>query len=79
VAFVDASGRPGWIGDDPSLRPHAPSLRGCWPHVHGVESGTSPGAHLLEWKTGGSLPFGGSWTRSTLRGPGRACRVFSPL
>ena len=48
VAFVDASGRPGWIGDDPSLRPHAPSLRGCWPHVHGVESGTSPGAHLRE-------------------------------
>jgi hypothetical protein len=37
VAFVDAAGKPGWIGDDPSLRPHAPSLRGCWPVVHGLE------------------------------------------
>jgi hypothetical protein len=37
VAFVDAAGRPGWIGDDPSLRPHAPSMRGCWPTVHGME------------------------------------------
>ena len=34
VAFVDDAGRPGWIGDNPSLRPHAPSLRGCWPVVH---------------------------------------------
>lgn len=33
VAFVDASGRPGWIGDDPTLRIHAPSVRGCWPTV----------------------------------------------
>ena len=39
VAFVDAStGRPGWIGDDPALRPHAPSVRGCWPVVRGIES-----------------------------------------
>ena len=38
VAFVDALGRPGWIGDDPSLRPHAPSVRGCWPVVHGIDT-----------------------------------------
>ena len=37
VAFVDAAGKPGWIGDDPTLRIHAPSVRGCWPTVHGVE------------------------------------------
>jgi hypothetical protein len=37
VAFVDAAGKPAWIGDDPTLRPHAPSLRGCWPTVHGLE------------------------------------------
>jgi hypothetical protein len=37
VAFVDASGKPGWIGDDPTLRLHAPSVRGCWPTVHGLE------------------------------------------
>ncbi|MBI4324979.1 MAG: hypothetical protein HY674_06910 [Chloroflexi bacterium] len=37
VAFIDGAGRPGWIGDDPSLRPHAPSVRGCWPVVHGLE------------------------------------------
>jgi len=39
VAFVDASGAVGWIGDDPALRPHAPSVRGCWPTVRGVETG----------------------------------------
>ena len=38
VAFVDAAGRPGWIGDNPALRPHAPSVRGCWPVVHGADS-----------------------------------------
>lgn len=37
VAFVDTAGRPGWIGDDPSLRLHLPSIRGCWPAVHGLE------------------------------------------
>lgn len=37
VAFVDASGRPGWMGDDPALRLHAPSVRGCWPTVRGIE------------------------------------------
>jgi hypothetical protein len=30
-------GVPGWIGDDPTLRLHAPSVRGCWPTVHGIE------------------------------------------
>ena len=37
VAFVDASGKPCWIGDNPALRVHAPSVRGCWPVVHGIE------------------------------------------
>ena len=37
IAFVDAQGKPGWIGDDPTLRPHAPSIRGCWPVIHGLE------------------------------------------
>ncbi len=37
VAFVDAAGKPGWIGVDPSLRVHAPSVRGCWPTVQGLE------------------------------------------
>jgi len=36
VAFVDTSGKPGWIGYDPTLRLHAPSVRGCWPTVRGV-------------------------------------------
>ena len=38
VAFVDATGKPGWIGDNPSLRVHAPSVRGCWPVVHGIDA-----------------------------------------
>ncbi len=33
VAFLDAAGRPGWLGDDATLRIHHPSLRGCWPTV----------------------------------------------
>jgi hypothetical protein len=33
VAFVDAHGKPGWVGDNPGLRPHPPSIRGCWPEV----------------------------------------------
>jgi hypothetical protein len=37
VAFVNAEGNPGWLGDDPTLRVHAPSLRGCWPKVRGAE------------------------------------------
>ncbi len=36
IAFVDALGQPGWIGDNPELCPHAPSVRGCWPVVHGL-------------------------------------------
>ena len=28
---------PGWIGDDPSLTIHYPSVRGCWPRISGVE------------------------------------------
>ena len=38
IAFVDAGNHPRWPGDDPSLRPHAPSVRGCWPVVHGLET-----------------------------------------
>lgn len=33
VAFVDSAGHPGWPGNDPTLRSHAPSMRGCWPRV----------------------------------------------
>lgn len=34
VAFVDKNGQPGWIGEDPSLTIHRPSIRGCLPTVH---------------------------------------------
>ena len=34
VAFVDKNGKPGWIGDDPTLQIHRPSIRGCLPVVH---------------------------------------------
>ena len=34
VAFVDENGEPGWIGRNPDLRIHYPSMRGCWPVVH---------------------------------------------
>ena len=37
VAFVDATGKPGWIGNDATLRLHAPSVRGCCPTVHGLD------------------------------------------
>jgi hypothetical protein len=37
IAFVDSSGKPGWIGDTPTLLPHAPSMRGCWPKLHGLD------------------------------------------
>ena len=37
VAFVDPAGKPGWIGSDPTLKVHAPSVRGCWPTVRGLE------------------------------------------
>lgn len=33
VAFVDEHGAPGWIGNQPSLRIHPPTVRGCWPRV----------------------------------------------
>ena len=38
VAFIDASGVPRWIGDDATLRVHAPSLRGCWPQVYELDA-----------------------------------------
>lgn len=37
VVFVDAAGKPGWIGNDATLRSHAPSVRGCWPTVRGLD------------------------------------------
>lgn len=36
VAFVDTTGAPGWIGNDPTLQIHRPSVRGCWPIVRTV-------------------------------------------
>lgn len=33
VAFVDEMGSPGWIGSNPDLQLHRPSIRGCWPNV----------------------------------------------
>jgi len=38
VAFVDREGQPRWIGERPDLRPHAPSKRGCWPTIHGLDA-----------------------------------------
>lgn len=35
VAFMDGNGEPGWIRSNPSLKIHAPSLRGCWPSIDG--------------------------------------------
>lgn len=37
VAFVNDHGQPGWIGNDPELRIHHPSVRGCWPTITAVE------------------------------------------
>jgi hypothetical protein len=39
VAFVDQDGRPSWLGGNAGLRVHRPSIRGCWPTVHGSEQG----------------------------------------
>ncbi len=39
VAFLDAAGKPGWIGDDPKLKPHLPCIRGCWPVVRPIGEG----------------------------------------
>jgi hypothetical protein len=36
IAFVNAAGQPGWIGDDPTLKLHAPSIRGCLPRLSGL-------------------------------------------
>jgi hypothetical protein len=35
VAFVDEKGEPGWIRSNPTLKIHAPTLRGCWPSIDG--------------------------------------------
>jgi hypothetical protein len=37
VAFVNEKGEAGWIGDDPNLKIHHGSLRGCWPTLRPVE------------------------------------------
>lgn len=37
VAFIDATGEPGWIGANPDLQIHHGSLRGCWPTIHPVD------------------------------------------
>ena len=37
VAFVNEKGEPGWIGDNPDLKIHYGSLRGCWPTISAVE------------------------------------------
>ena len=33
VAFGDSAGQPGWVGDNPGLQLHEPSIRRCWPTV----------------------------------------------
>jgi len=38
VAFVDIAGEPGWIGNDPGLKIHRPTVRGCLPTVTDAES-----------------------------------------
>ena len=38
VAFVDDHGRPAWIGDDPALHVHRPSVRGCWPVIKRLDA-----------------------------------------
>ncbi len=37
VAFLDVAGKPGWLGDNPALTIHHPSIRGCVPRVGGLE------------------------------------------
>jgi hypothetical protein len=34
VAFVDENNVPGWIGTNPSLKIHRPTVGGCWPTIH---------------------------------------------
>jgi len=36
IAFIGKDGEPGWIGDDPTLVPHRPTCKGCWPVIHGI-------------------------------------------
>lgn len=36
IAFVDATGQPRWIGADPTLKIHAPCIRGCLPRISGL-------------------------------------------
>ena len=36
IAFIGSDGEPGWIGDDPTLVPHLPTCKGCWPVIHGI-------------------------------------------
>ena len=36
IAFIGSDGEPGWIGDDPTLVPHRPTCKGCWPVIHGI-------------------------------------------
>lgn len=36
VAFVDENNVPGWIGANPSLKVHRPTVGGCWPTIHDV-------------------------------------------
>jgi len=37
VAFVNENGEPGWIGQNPDLKIHLGSLRGCWPTLSAVD------------------------------------------
>jgi hypothetical protein len=37
VAFVDENNVPGWIGTNPLLKIHRPSVGGCWPQFSEVE------------------------------------------
>jgi len=37
VAFVNKADVPGWLGSDPGLKIHSPSLRGCLPQIHGLD------------------------------------------
>ena len=42
VAFVDSAGRPGWLGDNPSLCVRYPSFRGCVPRLNGLDEPEIP-------------------------------------
>ena len=36
IAFTNPAGEPGWIGDDATLTPHHPCIRGCLPSIVGT-------------------------------------------